>query len=129
MTLTGKILNSEAELNSFKLVGSVDFMPGADLTLKFMLFNPEEALRYIPGAAAVVKVTLPTINGELEKTASFLDAGDRSLIVLELSQAETEDLTGGNLTFEIDELGDGSVISKGYISAALRRITAGEACC
>jgi len=129
MTLTGKMLNSEAELNSFKEVGSVDFMPGANLKIVFMLFNPQEGIRYVPGAAAEVKVTLPTANGELEKDASFLDAGDRSLIELELSQAETEELTGGNLTFIVDELGDGSVITKGYIQLALRRMTAGESCC
>lgn len=129
MTFTGKILNSDAELNSYKEIGSLDFMPGSDIKLVMMLFNSQEGLRYVPGEAAIITLFIPSNTSDLEKTATFLDSGDRSLIYVDLSQAETEDLTGGNLTFSVDELGDGSIIHRGYASLALRRITAGEPCC
>lgn len=129
MTFTGKMLNSTASLNSFSEVGSVDFIPDSDLTLVFQIFNPEAGIRYVPAAAAVVTVTFPTIDDSIDLPGAFIDQGDRSLIKVEITADQSVDLTGGNITFTIDELGDGTKISKGYIQSALRRITTGEPCC
>jgi hypothetical protein len=130
MTLTGKLLNSDATLNFFKEVGSVDFIPGANLSLVIQIFNPEAGIRYVLPSTAVVTFEFQQNSEEsLEKTATYLDARDRSLVVVALTQAESENLTGGNLTFTVDLLGDATQIAKGYIQNALRRITAGESCC
>lgn len=128
MTLSGKMLNTNATLNSFKVVGSIDFIPGSNLKLNIMIFNPEESIRYIPPSTVIPTFTFPGIDADVVKIATFL-ADDRSIMTVNLTQAETEQLTGGNFTFVLDELGDGTQLSEGYVSLGLRRITNGEPCC
>ena len=121
MILSAKLLNSDASLNSFRYVSSTDFFPGEDKTLKFQIFDQEEQIRYIPGSSAIVTFSFVKTDGtDLDKNAS-LNADDRSLATISLSQTETEDLVGGNVMISIDENGDGSVIYKGIAKYVLRR--------
>lgn len=129
MVLQAKIINSTATLNSYTITNGQEFIPGGAFTLAFVLWNPETKIRYIPVATAVVKLKLPNVDGTLEKTASFIDQDDRSLMKVEITAEESEDLAGGNFLFEVDLLGDGTQIIMGYSSQGLSRVTAGQGCC
>lgn len=130
MIFTGKLLNSEASLNSFRILGNAEFMPGTDLLLAIQLFNSELGIRYVLPSTAIISVEVQQNNSDpLVKTASFIDAGDRSLFSVAFSQAETTEMSGGNILFTIDVLGDGTLVYKGYIVNALSRNTTGSPCC
>lgn len=121
--LIAKVLNNAASLNNFKEIASLEFVIGEELNLVFRLHDPQVNLRHVPPATAIVNVTFNKTDGTtLEKTASFLDSGDRSMLTVSLTEAETEEILGGNLTFEVDVLGDGTEIIKGLISNALSKI-------
>ena len=122
MSLRGDVMTEDSSLNSFEFIGSIQFIPGENLVFKFRIIDPEDELRYIPPATTIVTVTLNTTEGELEKTGTML-ADDRSMVTVELSQAETDILIGGNIFFELDEEGDGSFIRKGIIANGLSKIT------
>ncbi len=128
MILQGQMLNSSATLNQFTQISSLDFMPGSDMDIVFQIVNPELNLRHVLGAMAIVTVTFPTANGTLVKTATFLDPGDKSIVVVSLSTTETLDMSGGNFTFsvETDPEEEDDKTFLGYIQGALRRIVQGE---
>ncbi len=129
MVLQAKLINSEAALNNFMFIQEAEFVPGGELTVAMALWNSELKIRYVPAATAVVKFTFPTTNASIEKTATLITADDRSLVKVAFTAEETEDLTGGNFTFEVDVLGNGTQIIKGYVNQGLSRITAGGSCC
>lgn len=127
--LSGKILNSDAQLNNFIEIGSKQFIPGSQVKLVFRLTNTElDDLRYIPGSASTIKLTFNKLDGStLEKTnadiTKFTD--DRSIMSVVLEESETEELQDGSFSFELDLLGDGTQIEKGVISNALSRVIDG----
>lgn len=124
--LTAKILNSDATLNNFKEIGSLDFIPGTQAELFIRLFNSQLSLRYIPPATAIVKIFIDKSDGTvLEKTMSAL-SDDRSILSTTLEEAETEEILGGNFTLEVDILGDGSNIDKGIVLNGIRKVIIGE---
>lgn len=124
--ITAKILNSDALLNNFKEIGSLDFVPGAEVTLVIRLFDTQLSLRHIPPAAAITKIFLNKTDGTiLEKTMTPL-TDDRSIQSVVLEEAETDVLLGGNFTLEIDVIGDGSKIEKGMVQNGLRKIVIGD---
>lgn len=121
--LIAKVLNSAASLNNFKEIASLEFVIGEELNLVFRLHDPQFNLRHVPPATALVNVTFNKTDGTtLEKAASVLDSGDRSMWKVALTELETEEILGGNLLFEVDVLGDGSEIIKGLISNGLSKI-------
>ena len=124
--ITAKILNSDATLNNFKEIGSLDFVPGSEVKLVIRLWDTQLDLRRIPAAAAVVKIFLNKTDGTtLEKTMTPL-ADDRSIMSTTLDETETEELLGGNFTIEEDVLGDGTQIKKGMVQNGIRRIVIGD---
>jgi hypothetical protein len=121
--LTAKILNSAASLNNFKEIASLEFILGEELNLVFRLQDPQFNLRHVPPVTAIVKVTFNNIDGTtLEKTATEVDSGDRSMQTVNLTELETENILGGNISFQVDVLGDGTEIIKGIIYNALSKI-------
>lgn len=127
--LTAKLLNSHASLNEFKYLDTLEFMVGSPLRMAFRLYDTQHSERHVPADTAIVKVTFNLTDGEtLEKTASFIDDGDRSMLVVELTGTETENLMGGNVTFTLDDAGDGSAIVKGWIQLALSKISTSSPC-
>lgn len=121
--LIAKILNTQASLNSFKEIHSLDFLVGEAIRLVFQLHDPQTELRFVAPSTAVVKVTFNKTDATtLEKTASFIDAGDRSLCVVTLTSDESEEIMGGNLTFTVDLLGDESDVKRGFMNGALRKV-------
>lgn len=124
--ITAKILNSDAILNNFKEIGSLDFVPGSEVKLVIRLHDSQLDLRRVPAAAAVVKIFLNDTDGnEIEKTMTPL-TDDRSILSVTLEESETETLLGGNFTIEEDVLGDGTQIKKGLVQNGLRRVVIGD---
>lgn len=104
MILKLQMLNEDATLNNFQDIGSAQFVPGHALTLVMRLMQTQRDLRYVPDAAATMEITFQLSDGsELTKSLSFLDAGDRSLLEVELTDVETELLIGQNLVVEVTE--------------------------
>jgi len=121
--MTARVLNSNATLNSFKEIESLEFVPGTQASVVFRLYDTAEENRYIPPTAAVVKVTFNKIDGtELEKTAS-INADDRSICTVDLTEDETSEIYGGNALLTIDLAGDGAEVLKGLIYNMLRKQT------
>jgi hypothetical protein len=124
--ISGQILNSDASLNNFIVLDSKAFIPGEQFDIVFRLINQDLELRYIPPATATIKVVFNTSSGvDLEINASYVDVLDRSLVKLTISEAQSEDLIGGNFSFEIDVLGDGTEIKKGFAQNALAKTLIG----
>lgn len=122
------LLNSQASLNNFKEITSISYVPGENVTIVVRIENAELDIRYIPPAAAVV--TLEIINADntsLTKTATELDAGDRSIWVFNLTAAESAALGGSNILINVDREGDGTDVAKAVIQNALvRNILSGD---
>jgi hypothetical protein len=129
MILKAKIINSDAVLNNFIYISNAEFLAGSTLTMAFVLWNQEKNIRHVLPSTATVTVHFPRANDILDKAASAIDVGDRSMWKTALTSEETEDLLGGNVTFTIDVLGDATQIIKGYINQATSRVTAGQGGC
>jgi hypothetical protein len=125
--LSGQILNSDALLNNFIVTDSKGFIPGEQFTLIVRLFNEELQLRFVPLVASIVTFTFNKTDGtQLSKVSSGLDSGDRSMRSITISEAESEDLLGGNFSFEVDVDGDGQNIRKGIVQNGLARVVDGD---
>jgi len=124
--LSGQVLNSDAQLNNFIIIDSKSFIPGEEFVLVFRLYNEELDLRYVPVTTAAITVSFNKTDGTaLEKSSTVLDSGDRSIQKVEISEAESEELLGGNFSFEVDVLNDGTRIEKGFIQTGLSKILTG----
>ncbi len=121
MRLIAKIINSDWTLNSWKVIGTLDFQPGETSKLVMRLFDNAEDLRYIPLSTTIMTVTFNTTTGTLDRVAT-LNADDRSFAEIQFTAAEMSTLIGGNAIFTLDEVGDGSVINKGIARNALSKI-------
>lgn len=124
--IKAKVLNSDAVLNNFKEIGSLEFINGEQKTLNIQLFETELNLRYVPPTTCIVTLTFNKSGGTtLSKVAGVLDSGDRSLRTVTLSEIETATVIGGNVQISLDILGDASEIRKGIILNAMVRIVEG----
>ena len=120
MNLNAKLLNSDAELNKFFEISSLDIVLGTEVDLAIRLFDAQRDIRFVPAATSKLKIFLQTTDGELEKTMAIIDAADRSMWSVTLTEADTATLIGGTIRFELDESGIGSPIDKGLIFNAIR---------
>ena len=129
--LGAQILNEDATINNYEGVANISFIPGESLTLVMQILQSdrEDKLRYmVVNPAAIVTVHLPKTDGttfDIEMEDHF-SGNDRSIWSTELTPEMTEELLGGNFTFEVDELGDGTVIKKGFVQNALSLQVTGE---
>lgn len=120
--IKAKLLNSDASLNDFIYVGSVEFVPGENVTVAFQLFHAVRGIRHVPPVAATVELTFLDSSGtEVVKTAAVISADDRSMWKIDLTQVETETLAGQTITGEIDYNGDASVIYRFVMENAFIR--------
>jgi hypothetical protein len=129
--LTATVLNSSATLNSFYEIGSLEFIPGSQIRLVVKLLQSQtpNLLRFIPeDPAATLHLDMPLTDGTFDQVTMTAFSGDRSMWYADLSEAFTEDLASGNVTFTLDALGDGSVMMKGLIKNALSLTITGGAC-
>lgn len=120
--LSGQILNSDASLNNFIVIDSKGFIPGEQFDLVVRLRNDELSLRYVPALTAIITFTFNNTDGTtLDKVATPVDSGDRSMQKTTISEAESELLLSGNFSFTVDVLGNGTEIKKGIASNSLAR--------
>lgn len=120
------LINSEAELNNFFTISSLEFYPGGQIKMSIRLRDVQRQIRYIPANTTVLKAYFNQTDGtELEKTMSLIDADDRSMWTVTLTGAETEDLVGGSVRLELDELGTEVEIQIILIQGVLSKLTAG----
>lgn len=127
--IKARLLNSGASLNDFFFLDALEFVPGENLTLVLQIFDAQKNIRYIPPAAAEMTLTFVKSDGtELEKSASLVDADDRSMWKVSLSQAETATLAGQNVEIELDVNGDASLILKAIIANGVIRINLSGDC-
>lgn len=129
MTLTATVLNSDATLNTFITTGSFSFIPGETKTLVLRLIDTDKNLRYIPPSTAVITGKFRNLDGEempIEFTA-FPD--DRSMIYIDLTATQTENLASGNLLLELDILGDQTKIVLALARSILARQALGNFGC
>lgn len=119
--LSAKILNPTATLNDFDIIDALVFIPGEQTKLVMRLVQPfrSDELRYIPVDTADLTVYLKNKDGtDLELTMTVFD-DDRSIWYSTLTSAQTEELASGNFTFDLDILGDGTQIEKGWVENGL----------
>jgi hypothetical protein len=122
--ITAKIINSEASVNQFKYLETVEFVVGTNIKFAFRLYDTELKERHVPPDTAIVKMYFNTTDDvELELEADYIaETDDRSMWYVEITAEQSESLLGGNARIELDVAGDGSDIKKGMIIAALSKI-------
>jgi hypothetical protein len=126
MVLGALILNSDASLNTYFTVASQDFVPGSKCDLVIQLVDLQKNLRYVPPSAATLSMLFNKTDGSsLNKSASLVDSGDRSMWKVTLSELETQDLLSGNFTFALDVNGNATLIIKGMVKNGLRSLLLG----
>lgn len=121
--ISAKILNSDAILNNYKFLTSINYVPGETVILNIKIFNPQLDIRLIPVVAATMTMTFKKSDGtDLVKVATKIDAGDRSMWTVTLTGAETLLLASSNIQIDLDTLGDATIISKTVIRNGLSKI-------
>lgn len=126
MALSLKVLNSDAILNSFIDIGSLQIYKGADAKLIVQLFQPDKKIRYIPASGAVITIDfLKNDNTVLTKTATYPFADDRSILQFVLSDTETLTVVSQNLLAKIDEAGN---ISYAGLQMGLQLVPTSQGC-
>lgn len=129
--LIGQILNSDASINSFYQLSALEFIPGEQIKLVLRLAQSQRSdkLRYIvTDPAGEVNIFLPKTDGTDEELAMTAFASDRSIWYVDISETLSEELASGNFTFEVDELGDASQITKGWVQNGLSLVITGGDC-
>ena len=118
--LTLKVLNSDAILNSYINIESLQFTNGSDVELVLKLWQCDKNIRYIPAAGAVITCDfLKSDNSVISKTATFPFAEDRSIIQFSLSAADTAELISQNILIEIVE---GAVTKHAFLQNAIQKV-------
>lgn len=125
--LSGQILNSDATLNNFIVTDSKGFIPGEQFDLVVRIINPELDIRYVAPVTAIITFTFLNTDGtELTKISAAVDAQDNSMQKMTISEADSENIIGGNFTFSVDVLGDGTEIKKGVVKNGLAKFLTGD---
>ena len=127
--ITARLLNSEAQLNNYKIVGGITFVNPDTIRVIIQLYNDEFGIRHIPSSAAGVNLTVNCSDGtsEIVPMANTGFEDDRSLwfadIVTDNVNLMSKTLVGGNITFvlENDTTIPGST-ARGVIFNALQRL-------
>jgi hypothetical protein len=110
--LKAKILNSQATLNNYVILGSLEFVPGEEVKVVAQIINSQLDIRYIPDAAATMDMIFVDKDGnEVIKTASVLDADDRSIWTVTLTPAESLTIVSQNIKIVLDDNGTTMIAS------------------
>lgn len=121
-----KILNSGAQLNDFRELSAIEYVPGEDLTLVVRMFDSQLDLRRIPATGATYAFVFQLNDGtELTVAASELDVEDRSILTADLTAAQTETIIGSSFRVEVTE---GASVIKGVAQNVLQRVILTGSC-
>lgn len=118
------LINSEATLNDFFPLSSVEYTPGDVFTVAFQIFNSQKDLRYVQSANAEVTVTFTNTDGdetELDGPAVVVHAGDRSLWKIPVTAAESAVIGASNLKITLDVEGDAVSVFSAILKNALSK--------
>ena len=103
----------------------MEIIPGEQIRLVLQLVDSQKDLRYIvENLAGIVSVSIPKLDGFLTKSMTAFSL-DRSIWEATLTEAETADLIGGNIIFEVDSDGVGTEILKGWVENAISMVVTG----
>ena len=130
--ITARLLNSEAQLNNYKIVGGVTFVNEDTIRIVLQLYNDEFGIRHIPSSAATVSLRVNCSDGTSE-TITMLNTGftdDRSIWFADINTSDVAKdstnkmLVGGNITFTIEldaNISSGNT-ARGIVFNALQRL-------
>lgn len=126
-----KLINSDATLNSFVYIDSINYIPGETITVNFQLHNNELDIRYVLEnlAATVTATLLKNDDTNLTKTCTVIASSDRSLWTFSLSAADTQVLASSNATITLDVEGDASDIKIINARGILAKVLSEGDCC
>jgi hypothetical protein len=124
--LTADVISTDATLNNFDVINSLSFIPGEQTTLFIRLKQDrKDGLRYMTPSTTIFTFYLPKKDGTVLESTGTVMTDDRSIWSTTLQEVDTEDLIGGNFTFDVDLLGDGSKILKGWVQNGLILVNTG----
>ena len=120
--LRARLLNSDAQLNNFIEISTINYVPGEDFVVVFRLFLDQLGIRYVLPATATVEASILNSDGTtLTKAASVISSDDKSMWSFSIADTESDDLAGFNIEITIDVNGDGTNIKKAVIQNALSK--------
>ena len=120
--LSLKVLNSDATLNTFFEIGSLNFHSGEDVTVFIRIFNESKNLRHIPASGASYNITLTNSDGTTISKTPVPLTDDRSILSFSITAAESADLISQDLKLEITDGG----VSIAKAQNGLTKITNGD---
>lgn len=99
-----KLINEQATLNNFKHVEVKEYIAGQPISIKVQITDSETKQRLIPATNANMNAIFQKRDGtELVKAATMMfNPDDRSMWKVDLTGAETTDIVGSNIKFELD---------------------------
>lgn len=105
-----KLINEQATLNNFNYVEVKEYIAGQALSIKVQITDSETKQRLIPDTGARLNAIFQKRDGtELKKAGTMLfNPDDRSMWKIDLTSAETTDIIGSNVKFELDFNGSAS---------------------
>jgi len=121
MAFSAQVLNSDATLNNFQIIGALDFIPGAEQTLVLRILDSSKNIRHIFPTTTVITATFNQTDGTTFTKTLSLWADDRSIMTTVLEESETLNLSSGTILLDFDINGDGSSIQKAIARGVLRR--------
>lgn len=126
--LIARLLNSDASLNNFIYLETINYVSGEDFDIVFQLFSDQLGIRYIPPATATVTIDILKSDGTtLTKSASVLSTDDRSIWKVSIDGTESDDIAGFNIGINVDVLDDTTDIKKAIIRTGLsKQILSGD---
>lgn len=125
--LTADVLNQDALLNNFEVIGNLQFISGEEFELFIRIKQPQRGgLRYVAPDTATMTVYLPNKDGTMLEITMDHMPGDFSIWSGPVTSDQSEALASGNFTFELDLLGDESEIVKGWVQNGLSLVVTGD---
>ena len=121
MSLEAEVLNSDAILNNFTTIGTLQFIPGEEIKLVLRLKDSLKGIRYVLPATTIVTATFNNTDGTTFTKTMTMWTDDRSIMEVTLEETETENLSGGRILLDLDINGDASTIKKVIKNGALSR--------
>jgi hypothetical protein len=129
-----KLVDAQMTLNNFTFHDVKEYIPGSALTLKVQISDSETNQRLIPATTAKMNAIFQLSDGsELTKAATMLfNPDDRSMWQIVLTAAQTLDIVGSNIKFELDfngsatlppVLSDSTDLRSGMAYSILSKIT------
>ena len=109
-----KLINSQATLNYYFYISSVQYSTSESVTINFQLFDVDSGVRFIPSSSATCNVTFKQNDGTmLTVAASFLfNPSDLSMWKVSLTAMQVANIVGSNFQVTLDVLGDGTNIQQ-----------------